>query len=380
MPRALGAVLALAVALPVVAKGDAVVTCRVSPGQEVTISPSAWLGEKASGPWSTTRIPDWLAWDERGGKLVGRAPEGGDEVATLERRDRDGRSERLDVRIGISSRAPLALPESVRLQARPFESLTISLPALLEEPGCGLYTWGLSPGAPGWLTLVGSTLRGTPRVDHAGSHTFHLFVISQGMGAMTEVTLDVTAATFLPDQLDAGLLKVGRAVSFPVPRWIQHPQGTPLQYRWVQKPAWLIVRPDGSASGTPLVQDLGDFAAVIETSMAIGVVGRTTVVGRVVENLPPRWKQSPLSLPVACLESDVYRFSLNGVAVDPDGDKLAFAIPLPPFEELKITEDGFLEFRPLGKHGGKHQIYLEATDGEYRVGVSGLLAVTECRR
>lgn len=349
--------------------------CRVTPGQAIRLAPGAWGLDAAA--WSEQALPDWLK--REGQELVGRVPENGGATLWLESRAKNGPRAALAVDVQVSSRATLSFEEGMQFQARPFETIDIPLASLLAEPGCGTYTWGLAGTAPGWLTIVGNTLRGTPRLDHAGKHRFRVYAISQGVGASANIEISVDSSTFLPERLDVGLLKVGRTALFPVPRWIQHPQGASLRYRWLSKPQWLLVKPDGTASGTPLSSDMGPFEVVIETSTSIGVVGKTSIVGTVVDNLPPVWSQSPLQLPIACTESNLYRVALKSYVSDPDGDKLEFNIPLPPFDELKLSSDGWLEFKPEEKHEGRHEIFVEVSDGRSRVGVKGTLVVSECR-
>ena len=124
-------------------------------------------------------------------------------------------------------------------------------------------------------------------------------------------------------------------------------------------PAWLAVTPDGSLSGTPSNQDIGNNTFVVSVTESAGMSNSATMHLNV--NGQPAFNGQDIVRP-SVNAGNAYSSSIAGEATDPNpGDALTYAKVSGP-AWLIISAQGGLSGTPLSSDSGTNEFAVSVTD------------------
>lgn len=163
---------------------------------------------------------------------------------------------------------------------------------------------------PAWLSLAANgSISGTPAKTDVGTNAFSLSV-TDSVGLTNTATMYIKvngAPAFKADPFFAPPVTVGQAYLASLTNQATDPNtGATLTFAKLSGPAWLIVEPNGSLTGTPTAADAGTNTFVISVSDSTGLGSSATM------NVPVTpAAQSPINLQIS-LQTNAVALSWTG--------------------------------------------------------------------
>ena len=226
--------------------------------------------------------PSWLT--VAGNGTLSGSPANSDantNTFVLSVRDSGGASNTLSLSIyvnGVPSFAanPFTLPDAAAGQN--FNG-TLSTNASDPNPN-DVLTFAIVSG-PGWLSVApDGTVSGTPSNTDANTNSFVVSVTDAGgLSSVATLYIYVNGApsfTADPFTLSAGVLNQSYSGTINTSATDPNP-GDALTFAKVSGPAWLLVAPDGTLSGTPLAGDVGTNSFVVSVTDSGGLSNTATM-------------------------------------------------------------------------------------------------------
>ena len=311
--------------------------------------------------YSAPLLPTWLSFNDTTHVLSGIPVNENVGIHTVTLRVSDGTATvdtTFSIRVANTNDAPIinSVPDTLAVEDVLYSS---SISASDIDGDSLIYS---APLLPLWLSFNDTTrvLSGTPGNDEVGTHNVTLRVFDGTVDVDTSFILyvenvnDTPVFTFIPDTLaleDELYTSVISATDIDI--------DDTLIFSAPVLPAWLIFNDTTNVlSGIPENDDVGDHDVTLRIFDGTISVDTAFVIQVANVNDAPAFTLLPDTL---ALEDALYTSAFT--AEDPDGDTLAFSVPLLPswlsFNDTTNTLSG----TPLNEDVGDHPITLRINDG-----------------
>uniref|UniRef100_UPI0030D90977 putative Ig domain-containing protein n=1 Tax=Tychonema sp. LEGE 07196 TaxID=1828665 RepID=UPI0030D90977 len=228
-----------------------------------------------------------------------------------------------------------------------------------------IITYALLPNAPAGITVNPTTglVTWTPTAGQLGTNSFTVKATDgKGGESKLEVPLRVIEAipNRPPDITSDPRTSARTGSGYFYKLAVTDPDGNPISFTLVSKPAGMTVDSEGLVSWIPTAAQTGPIAVSVSASDGQG--GTDTQSWTVnVSNSTANRLPSITSVPdtVTNLEK-VYRYQLTGT--DPDGDYLLWSLDSAPKGMVIDTKTGGLSWQPTSEQIGEHTVAVRVTD------------------
>ena len=273
-------------------------------------------------------------------------------------------------------RPPVWLEDPIAFQAAVEKDFSVSVAGKAMDLD-GLALSFSKKSGPAWLNVAADgALSGRPKNADIGDATFVLTVKNDALGADATVLIHVfdpnQAPIWLQDPLALADAFEDKTYSFDVKSFAKDPDGDLLTFKKIDGPSWLFVGSEGSLSGVPAKNDVGDFTAHFEVSDG-KLSAQVTARGKVLHtNHPPVVAQMP---PVTMKERQIQNVDLASFVTDADGDALTFT--LVDTNDWVTLNGSNITLSPKFKDIGNHSLPFKVSDG--KDSATGVLSVAVVR-
>ncbi|MBT6586689.1 MAG: tandem-95 repeat protein, partial [Gammaproteobacteria bacterium] len=279
--------------------------------------------------------------------------------------------EEVTINVLAVNQAPVATPIGDQVVIEEQVS-TVDLANFFTDPEGEVLVYDVS-GQPGFASVTGSLLSVTPPPGVAAGESFTV-IVGASDGENPAVTQQIVFQVAAPNQApevnpaqDQDVF-VGTAISADVAGQFNDPDGDPLSYSLTTNAPFLTLS-GGILSGTPSIDDKGEYTVTIEATD-----GEATVATTFTLTVP---NQSPVVDPIQGQSVFVNNAINSNVAShfnDPDGDPLGYSLTTDaPF--LTLSPAGILSGTPSINDKGGYTVTIEATDGAATVATTFTLTV-----
>nr|WP_228057013.1 putative Ig domain-containing protein [Tychonema sp. LEGE 07203] len=228
-----------------------------------------------------------------------------------------------------------------------------------------IITYALLPNAPAGITVNPTTglVTWTPTAGQLGTNSFTVKATDgKGGESKLEVPLRVIEAipNRPPDITSDPRTSARTGSGYFYKLAVTDPDGNPISFTLVSKPAGMTVDSEGLVAWTPTAAQTGP--QTVSVSVSDGQGGTDTQSWTVnVSNSTANRLPSITSVPdtVTNLEK-VYRYQLTGT--DPDGDYLLWSLDSAPNGMVIDTKTGGLSWQPTSEQIGEHTVAVRVTD------------------
>ena len=220
---------------------------------------------------------------------------------------------------------------------------------------------------PVWLNIGNNgVITGTPDRDDIGANQW-IVSVNDGNGGTDQATLNIQVmeVNYPPEFIEDPIVEIDAyedaIYSSSIYDDAEDPDSDQLTFTKVSGPAWLVVAEDGALSGTPLQDDIGTYTYSVSANDGKGGIAEAglliTVLG---VNDAPVFSEAIITRPDAPY-NEIYSATLEGEALDEDGDELIFSISGPSW--LTCSSTGVLSGSPVETDDGLNTWTVSASDG-----------------
>jgi hypothetical protein len=218
---------------------------------------------------------------------------------------------------------------------------------------------------PSWLLVApDGSLSGAPSAQEVGTNVFVVRATeSAGMSNSATMYVNVNGApafknsAFARSSVNAGTVYAASIADEVID---PNPADT-LSFNKASGPAWLVISPQGTLSGTPPIGDAGTNVFTVSVKDTGGLSATASLAINV--NGPPAFASNPFSAP-AIIVGQVYSESITNQAMDPNpGTLLTFSKVSGP-AWLRVTGNGQLLGTPSAADVGTNSFSISVTDTE----------------